>query len=65
VIFLSSRKNGLKKRFLIAARKKIGPGITNAPIWAIQKKGERIWNKTLNRHWRRTHFGKLFRKLKA
>ncbi|MFH1545147.1 MAG: hypothetical protein ABIE23_03620 [archaeon] len=34
-----------KKEFFISQRKKIGRGITNAPVWIIQKKGERIWNK--------------------
>ena len=50
------------KDFLIAKRKKIGPGLTNAPVWVMQKAGKRIWNKSAKRHWRRTEFGLKFRK---
>jgi len=53
------------KDFLIASRKKIGPGLTNAPVWAQQKAGKRIWNKKANRHWRRTDLGQLFKKKQA
>lgn len=61
---MSSRKEGELKDFLIAVRKKIGPGITNAPVWVMQKAGKRIWNARAKRHWRDTDFGKQFRKLK-
>ena len=51
-----------KKEFLISARKKIGPGVTNAPVWILQKAGKRIWNKKGHRHWRSTELGNLFKK---
>lgn len=59
---MSSNKTAEKKEFLSAARKKIGPGMTNAPVWAMQKKGKRIWNKRQKRHWRQTHLGLLFKR---
>ena len=51
-----------KKEFLISTRKSIGPGLTNAPVWILQKAGKRIWNKRGNRHWRSTKLGLLFKK---
>ena len=56
------RKSQEEKEFLIATRKKIGPGSTNAPVWILRKAGKRIWNKKGKRHWRQTDFGLLFRK---
>ena len=50
------------KDFLIAKRKKIGPGLTNAPVWVMQKAGKRIWNPKQKRHWKETDFGDEFRK---
>ena len=50
-----------EKQFLIAYRKKVGKGVTNAPVWTMQKKGSRIWNKTQKRHWRQTDIGNDFR----
>ena len=61
---MSSRKEAALKEFLIATRKKIGPGITNAPVWVMQKAGKRIWNARAQRHWRDTHFGAKYRSLK-
>ncbi|MBU0662655.1 MAG: hypothetical protein ABH854_03520 [Candidatus Diapherotrites archaeon] len=57
-----SHKSQEKKEFLSSARKKIGPGLTNAPVWVMQKKQSRIWNKKQKRHWRRTKLGLLFKK---
>ncbi len=54
-----------KKDFLISARKKIGPGLTNAPVWIVQKKGERIWNTKQKRHWKNVDLGKLYIKRKG
>lgn len=56
------RKSLEEKEFLISMRKKIGPGVTNAPVWILQKAGKRIWNKKAKRHWRETHLGELFRR---
>jgi len=56
------RKTEAEKEFLISTRKAIGPGVTNAPVWILQKAGKRIWNKRGNRHWRATDLGTLFKK---
>ena len=61
---MSSRKEEELKDFLIATRKKVAPGVTNAPVWAMQKKGDRIWNARAHRHWRDTSLGNLYRKRK-
>jgi ribosomal protein L39E len=59
---MSSNKSEEKKEFLISTRKKIAPGVTNAPFWVMQKKGGRIWNARAKRHWRQTDLGNLFEK---
>lgn len=56
------RKTKEEKEFLIAQRKKVGPGMTAAPVWIMQKKGKRIYNTHARRHWRETTFGSLYRK---
>ncbi|HLC80029.1 MAG TPA: hypothetical protein VJG83_06465 [archaeon] len=56
------RKTQEEKDFLISTRKKIGPGVTNAPAWILQKAAKRIWNKKAKRHWRETNLGQLFKK---
>lgn len=56
------RKDSELKDFLIAQRKKIGTGLTNAPVWIMQKAGRRIYNKKAKKHWRETDLGKLFTK---
>jgi ribosomal protein L39E len=61
---MSSNKDEELKQFLISARKKIGPGLTNAPVWVLQKAGRRIWNPKQHRNWRETSLGKEFRKRK-
>ena len=61
MIFMG-KKDLEEKEFLISARKTIGPGVTNAPVWVLQKAGRRIWNKKAHRHWRSTKLGKLFKK---
>ena len=59
----NKKEEGLKD-FLVSTRKKIAPGVTNAPVWAMQKKGDRIWNARAHRHWRDTSLGSLYRKRK-
>ncbi len=59
---MSSNRTQEKKEFLSATRKKVGSGMTTAPVWAMQKKGDRIWNKRQKRHWRQTDLGNLFKK---
>jgi len=59
---MARNKDESFKEFIISARKKIGPGLTNAPVWILQKAGKRIWNKKAKRHWRRADIGKLYKK---
>ncbi|MBI2597697.1 MAG: hypothetical protein HYW50_00705 [Candidatus Diapherotrites archaeon] len=59
---MSKNKSSEEKDFLISKRKSIGAGLTNAPVWAMQKAAKRIWNKRAKRHWRQTDFGNLFKK---
>ena len=58
---MSSKKEKGLKDFLISIRKKSSSGISNAPIWVVQKKGERVWNPKARRHWRSTTLGKDYR----
>lgn len=62
---MSAKKEKEFKEFLISSRKKIGPGLTNAPVWVLQKAGKRIWNKKQKRHWRKADLGKMFKRKKA
>jgi hypothetical protein len=52
------------KEFLIAQRKKVGPGYMNTPVWIIQKAGKRIWNRRQKRNWKETEFGAQYKQLK-
>ena len=62
MIFMSRNKDSETKEFLTAARKEVGAGLTNVPVWIMQKAGKRIWNRRQNRHWRSTKLGKRFKK---
>jgi len=59
---MSRNKDSETKEFLTAARKEVGAGLTNVPVWIMQKAGKRIWNRRQNRHWRSTKLGKRFKK---
>lgn len=59
---MTSRKNQELKEFLISQRKKIGIGLTSVPIWIMQKANKRFFRNRLNVHWKRTKFGKAYRK---
>ena len=59
---MSSNKKYEKKEFLISIRKRVGPGLTNAPVWILQKAGKRIWNPKRKRTWGEADFGKTFEK---
>jgi hypothetical protein len=50
------------KQFLISSRKSVGPGMTNAPVWVLQKAGKRIWNPKAKRSWKEVGFGGTYRK---
>lgn len=58
---MASNKEQEFKEFLISSRKKIGPGLTNAPVWVLRKAGKRIWNPKQKRHWKNVDMGHLFR----
>ncbi len=62
---MARHKEKAKKDFFISERKKIGPGLTNAPVWIVQKKGERIWNTKQKRQWKNVDLGKLYKKKKV
>lgn len=64
MIFMARNKDSEFKEFLISSRKKIRPGLTNAPVWILQKAGKRIWNPKSKRTWKDVDLGKLFRKKK-
>jgi hypothetical protein len=40
------------KDYMISSRKKVGSGLTNAPVWLMQKAGKRIWNTKQKRTWK-------------
>ncbi|MCR4368882.1 MAG: hypothetical protein NUV67_03175 [archaeon] len=60
-----TKKSQEEKEFLISTRKSMGPGLTNAPAWIMQKAGKRIWNKKAQRHWRDTNLMIEYRKKQA
>jgi len=62
MIFMAKNKEQDFKDFLISSRKKIRPGLTNAPVWVLQKAGKRIWNPKSKRTWKDVDLGKLWRK---
>jgi hypothetical protein len=50
------------KDFQISERKKIGSGLTNAPVWLMQKAGKRLWNSRQKRTWKNVGIGDRFKK---
>ena len=60
---MARNKDSKKKEFLIAQRKKVGPGYMNTPVWIIQKAGKRIWNRRQKRNWKETEFGAKYKQL--
>ncbi len=59
---MTSHKDRAMKKFIISTRKKITAGLTNAPVFAMQKKRKRIYNQKGKRHWRSIDLGKMFTK---
>lgn len=45
------------KEFQVSERKKIGSGLTNAPVWLMQKAGKRLWNSKQKRTWKNIDLG--------
>jgi len=52
------------KEFIISKRKSVSPGMTNVPVWIMQKSGKRIYNTKSKRHWRNIDVGKEYTKSK-
>jgi hypothetical protein len=40
------------KDFMVSERKKTGSGMTNAPVWLMQKAGKRLWATKQKRTWK-------------
>ncbi|MBU0636422.1 hypothetical protein KKE06_05335 [Candidatus Micrarchaeota archaeon] len=57
---MAKRKDQELKDFLISARKRKSPKLTDAPIWAIQRAGKRMFNQTRQRNWRETHLARPY-----
>jgi hypothetical protein len=49
---MSRNKDKETKDFTISERKKVGSGLTNAPVWLMQKAGDRLWNNRQKRTWK-------------
>ena len=52
------------KDFMISERKKIGSGLTNAPVWLMQKAGKRLWATKQKRTWKNIDIKVKFLKAK-
>ncbi len=61
---MSSNKDQDFKDFQISERKKIGSGLTSAPVWLMQKAGERLWNARQKRTWKNIEIGDRHKKHK-
>ncbi len=61
---MGSNKEKEFKDFQISERKKIGSGLTNAPVWIMQKAGKRIWNARQKRTWKNIDLKDRFEKHK-
>ncbi len=59
---MTSKKSQEKKDFIISERKKIRPGLSGAPVWAMQKSGKRIWSSKAKRNWKNVDMGEALRK---
>jgi hypothetical protein len=58
---MSSNKEKEFKDFQISERKKIGSGLTSAPVWLMQKAGKRLWNSRQKRTWTNIGMGDRFK----
>lgn len=62
---MSSNKDQEFKDFQISERKKIGSGLTSAPVWLMQKAGKRLWNARQKRTWKNIEMKDKFEKAKT
>jgi len=60
---MAKNKEEKFKEFIISKRKSVSPGMTNVPVWIMQKAGKRIYNTKSKRHWRNIDVGKEFTKV--
>lgn len=58
---MAKNKDQAFKDFLASTRKSVGPGYTNAPVWAMRKAQKRLWNPKQKRHWKQTTLGDDYR----
>ncbi len=58
---MGTHKDHEFKKFIISTRRSITPGLTNAPVFAMQKKRKRIYNTKGKRHWRSISLGEMFK----
>lgn len=54
---MSANKSKEFKDFQISERKKIGSGLTSAPVWLMQKAGKRLWNARQKKTWKNIGLG--------
>lgn len=59
---MSKNKDQEFKDFQISERKKIGSGLTSAPVWLMQKAGKRLWNARQKRTWKNIEIKDKFKK---
>ena len=62
---MSKNKEKEFKDFQISERKKIGSGLTSAPVWLMQKAGKRLWNARQKRTWKNIEIKDKFEKHKS
>ena len=58
---MAKNKTQKFKDYLASTRRSVGPGYTNAPMWAMRKAQERLWNPKQKRHWKQTNLGADYR----
>lgn len=61
---MSSNKEKEFKDFQVSERKKIGSGLTSAPVWLMQKAGKRLWNSRQKRTWTNIGMGARYKEHK-
>lgn len=61
---MSRNKEAEFKDFLVAKRRSVSSGLTNVPVWIMQKAGKRIYSTKGKRGWRNIDMAKMFKKSK-
>ena len=60
---MAKNKEEKFKEFIISKRKSLSSGLTNVPVWIMQKAGKRIYSGKSKRHWRNIDVGKEYTKV--